>query len=161
MQVEYAKWYNAVDPNDRDSADYSIMIRTMRYYIHIFCWVLDCVIHCEYQVVCFLATYGIENLQWKRYLKQGRRQEFQIDLAIELMNHGLGLDWDDRDERPIYMGNRDFVPCDCKKTHVLFRRPDRDNLGPPGKKNKRSYFTTNVAVSSSRRDVPTYVLIWG
>ena len=40
-QIEYAKWYNAVDCNDRDSADYSTTIRTCRYYIRIMCWALD------------------------------------------------------------------------------------------------------------------------
>ena len=68
-QVEYSKWYNAVDRNDRDSADYSTTIRTNRYYLRIFCWALDRVIHCEYQVVCFLVSLGIGNPQWKRYLK--------------------------------------------------------------------------------------------
>ncbi len=37
--------FNSVDRNDRDSADYSTTIWTSRYYIQIFCWALDRVIH--------------------------------------------------------------------------------------------------------------------
>ena len=36
-QKRYIKYFNAVDRNDRDSADYSTSIRTSRYYIRIFC----------------------------------------------------------------------------------------------------------------------------
>ena len=46
---------NGVDRNDRDSADYSTSIRTNRYYLRIFCWGLDRVVHAVYVVVCFLA----------------------------------------------------------------------------------------------------------
>jgi hypothetical protein len=60
-QSEYVKCYNAVDRNDRDSADYSTSIRTNRYYLRIFCWGLDRVIHCEYQIVCWLVVKGVGN----------------------------------------------------------------------------------------------------
>jgi hypothetical protein len=36
-QQDCIKYFNAVDPNDRDSADYSTSIRTNRYYLWIFC----------------------------------------------------------------------------------------------------------------------------
>ena len=32
-QADYVKFFNAVDRNDRDSADYSTSIRTTRYYL--------------------------------------------------------------------------------------------------------------------------------
>ena len=107
------KWYNAVDCNDRDSADYSTTMRTTRYYLRMFFWALDRVIHCEYTIVCWCATYGIGNPYWKRYLKNGGRREFQIDLAIEIMNYGLWFDLEDG-EQPSYVRD-DFIPCDCKK----------------------------------------------
>ena len=44
-QSEYVKYFNAVDRNDRDSADYSTSIRTNRYYLCIMCLVLDRVVH--------------------------------------------------------------------------------------------------------------------
>ena len=36
IQREYAKHFNTVDRNDRDSADYSCSIRTARWYLRIF-----------------------------------------------------------------------------------------------------------------------------
>lgn len=37
-QQDYMKYFNAVDLNDWDSADYLTSIRTNRYYLRIFCW---------------------------------------------------------------------------------------------------------------------------
>ncbi len=53
-QADYVSNYNAMDRNDQDSADYSTTIRTNQYYLRIFCWTLDRVIHAVYVVVCFL-----------------------------------------------------------------------------------------------------------
>ena len=50
-QLEYVKYFNAVDRNDRDSADYSTSIRTNRYYLCIMCLVLDRVVH-----TCFVRN---------------------------------------------------------------------------------------------------------
>ena len=36
-QQDYMKYFNAVDLNDWDSADYLTSIRTNRYYLRIFC----------------------------------------------------------------------------------------------------------------------------
>jgi len=55
----YAKYFNAVDQNDRDSADYSTSIRTNRYYIRIFCWVLDRVVHVILAVVMYCSKLGV------------------------------------------------------------------------------------------------------
>ena len=107
----------AVDRNDRDSADYSTSIRTNRYYLRIFCWALDRVIHCLYHVVCWMAIRGLGCRKIKRYLSKNEgRRDFQIDLAIGLMNHGLGLDWDGDEgvDQPTYMRRDKFVPCNCK-----------------------------------------------
>ena len=43
------------------------------------------------------------------------RRKFQIDLAIDIINYGLALDWDGGDERPSYVRKDAFIPCDCKK----------------------------------------------
>ena len=51
--------YNAVDRNDRDIEEYSTTIRTNLYYLRIFCWALDRVIHAAYVVVCFLIKSDI------------------------------------------------------------------------------------------------------
>ena len=38
---EYEKHFNAVDRNDRDNSDYTCSIRTARWYLSIFFWLLD------------------------------------------------------------------------------------------------------------------------
>ena len=68
VQKDYAAYFNAVDRNDRDSADYSTSIKTNRYYIRIFCWGLDRVIHTMYINVCYLANWDIGMLEWKKIL---------------------------------------------------------------------------------------------
>lgn len=49
--------------------------------------------------------------------KNGGRRKFQIDLGIALMNYGIELDWDGDKEsqRPRWMRQSEFVPCDCEK----------------------------------------------
>jgi hypothetical protein len=58
-QIDYAEHYNGVDQNDRDSADYSTSIRTTRYYLRIFCWAKDCVLHACSVIVRWLADAGL------------------------------------------------------------------------------------------------------
>jgi hypothetical protein len=111
-QKHYREHFNAVDINDRDSADYSTSIRTNRYYIRMLCWSLDRVIHACYVVVCECAKAGVGPSDWKRYLsKHNGRHDFQIHLAIELMNRAISLDWKDK---PDWMRKSSYVPCDCK-----------------------------------------------
>jgi hypothetical protein len=77
-------------------------IRTNRYYLRIFCWALDRIIHALYVIVCELhkrSTTDQFGGEWPEYWslykdKNGGRRTFQIDLGIALMNHGIGLDWD-------------------------------------------------------------------
>lgn len=79
-QTDYAAHMGAVDQNDRDSADYSTTIHSVRYYLRIFCWVLDRVVHTCFVVVCFFASVDIGNPEWKKYLKKAHgRHDFQID----------------------------------------------------------------------------------
>ena len=60
----YADNYNAVDRNDHDTTDYSTTIHTARYYLPIFCWALDRVIHTCYVVVYALALAGMCDPEW-------------------------------------------------------------------------------------------------
>ena len=98
-------------------ADYSTSIRTNRYYLRIFCWGLDRVVHAVYVVVCFLAKAGVGKCEWGRYDdKHHGRHDFQIDLGIALMNYGISIEWKDTTEtRPNFMRQAAFVPCDCDK----------------------------------------------
>ena len=114
---DYAKYFNAVNRNDRDSADYSTSIRTNRYYIRIFCWVLDRVVHTCFAVLLYCVNFGIARNEWKKYASKNiGRHDFQIDLGIALLNHGIGLDYDG-DKRPDYIRVGELVPCNCKKCY--------------------------------------------
>ena len=97
-QADQVKYFNAVDHNDRDSADYSTLIRTARYYLRIMCFsCLDRVFYCLCLsvTVCEFAKQDIGPEEWKAYLdKNGGRCKFQIDLGMTLINYGIGLEWD-------------------------------------------------------------------
>lgn len=117
-QADYVKFFNAVDRNDRDSADYSTSIRTVRYYLRIMCFSLDRVIHCLFVTVCEFAEQNIGPQEWKAYLdKNGGRRRFQIDLGMALINCAVGLEWDGNLDtaRPRWMRQINFGPCDCDK----------------------------------------------
>ena len=134
-QAQYVTYMNAVDRNDRDSADYSTSIRTNRYYIRIFCWVLDRVIHTLYVVVCFLAKSNIGSEKWKKYLThKSARHDFQIDLGLELLSYGIAQDWDGKSKRPDYMRSGEFVPCGCEQCYFCING-----------------FTTGVAHATKKR----------
>ncbi len=115
--ADYVRSMNGVDRNDQDSHDYSTSIRTNMWYIRIFCWALDRVVHAQHTIVTFLAEQGIGKPEWKKYRDKNQgRHDFQIDLGISLLNYGVGLDWDGvSEERPSYMRTGAFKPCDCKK----------------------------------------------
>jgi len=116
-RARYAKYFNAVDRNDRDSTDYSASIRTNCYYIRIFCWVLDCVVHVVFAVVLYYCQLGVCPKDWKRYQsKNNGRHDLQIDLGIAILNHAIALDWDG-DKHSDYIRTGDFCPCDCKKCY--------------------------------------------
>jgi hypothetical protein len=118
-QADYVQNFNAVDRNDRDSADYLTTICTNHYYIRIFCWALDRVIHAAYVIVCNLSQAGMGSPHWKQYSsKNYSRHNFQIDLAMDLMNYGIGLEWDgnlNSSDRPSFMPKCSLVPHDCGK----------------------------------------------
>ena len=90
-----------------------------------------------------MVANDMGNKEWKRYYNtyDGRRK-FQIDLAIDIINYGLALDWDGGDERPSYMRKDAFVPCDCKK--YCFRKHGVtgvvSGVPPQGKKRKAKFF---------------------
>ena len=92
-QRDCITFFNAVDRSDRDSADWTTIIRTNRYYIRILCWVSDRVVHTLYIVIVYCAHHGIGMPSWKKYQNKHTGQpDFQIDLGIGLLNYGIGLD---------------------------------------------------------------------
>ena len=89
-QQTYSKKFNAVDKNDRDAADWSTTIRTIRYYLRMFCWILDRVVHACFAIVCFLVAAGVGLPEWKKYLKRNEgRHDFQVELGIALINRAI------------------------------------------------------------------------
>ena len=75
-QASYVKYMNGVDRNDRDSSDYSTSFRSNRYYLRLFFWALDRVIHILFHVVCYCTMNNIGKPEWKDYLdkNEGRRE---------------------------------------------------------------------------------------
>ena len=52
----YALHMNGVDHKDRDTADWTMSIKSNRFYLRIFYWLLDSVIHAMYCVVKAIAS---------------------------------------------------------------------------------------------------------
>ena len=92
-QAEYMKYFNAVDRNDRDSSDYSVSQRTHRWFLRLYFFLLDRVIHgCFVVVVSLTAGYK----SWSTFRNtNGGRRNFQIQLGLELINYGISLEWPD------------------------------------------------------------------
>ena len=68
-------------------------------------------VHCDY--VCGRNKIGKPN--WKKYCnKNTGRPDFQINLGIDILNYGIGLDWVGN-KRLDYMRTESFLPCDCKR----------------------------------------------
>ena len=107
---------NGVDHKDRDTADYSISVKSNRWYMRIFFWLVDNVIHAMYTNVTYVARN--KDHPWFKYKnKNGGRYKFQYDLALELMEYGIKLDWkdlEDDSQRPPYIRQKSIVPCECK-----------------------------------------------
>jgi hypothetical protein len=136
-QQDYVKYFNAVDRNNCDSADYSTSIRTNRYYLRIFGWILDRVLHVMYVVVSYLAHSGIQNDEWGVYLKKKSGQhDFQIDLGIALLNRGIEWDWDGKSKKPGWMRQTPLVPCNCKQCYFCVKEMTNGIYHPSEKKQK-------------------------
>ena len=53
-----------------------------------------------YVVVVILSARGIGKPGWKRYSdKHGGRQDFQVDLAMALINYAIMKEWDGKSEK--------------------------------------------------------------
>ncbi len=60
--------------------------------------------------------------------------DFQIDLALSLMNYGISLQWDgESDERPNFMRQDPFVPCDSNRCFFCFNGIITGIAHPPKK----------------------------
>ena len=64
-QRDYVKYLNDFDKNNQDSSFYLTTIRKIHYYLRIFYWELDRVVHTLFVVVCYLAKSGIGKSEWR------------------------------------------------------------------------------------------------
>ncbi len=72
--ADYVRSMNGVDRNDWDSRDYSTRIRSNLWYIRIFCWALDRVIH-SHLLWHFLLSRVLES-------KSGRNRGTKIKVIM-------------------------------------------------------------------------------
>jgi hypothetical protein len=112
---DYSKHMNGVDHKDRDTADWTVSLKSNRWYLRIFYWLVDGILHAAYRIVLALATDN--NHKWHQYLsKNGGRYKFQMDLGLALISHGLGMDWKEgfhEDDKPKYVRRLNYMPCGC------------------------------------------------
>ena len=114
IQQDYATYFNDVDVNDHDSADYSVSIRTNRWYFRVFLWLADRVIFS-----CYLIITQSGKEEWAKYRsKHDGRRKFQIDLALSVLEYGIKLEWKEpynKEEKPKWLRQQNYIPCGCKK----------------------------------------------
>ena len=150
-QKDYSVYFNAVDKNDRDSAENSTSLRTSRWYLRLFFWLLDRCIHSAYLVVTSLHD---EIPEWKKFTsKNGGRRKFQISLGLALMNHGIASHWD-ANKKPSWI-RPNPVPCDCDEcffckkgltTGIFHNRASVVMSSPGGSRKKRKIQCTSRRV---------------
>ena len=141
-QGNYAEHFHAVDRNDRGSADCTVTIRTNRWYMRVFFWIVDRVIQCLFVVVVFCAKDNVMPEWWALYLKKGGCHRFQIDLGMALINYALENEWEDiNGPRPNSMRQRKFIPCDCKQ--CFFCKKGFTTGIAPKRKAKNVFVETN------------------
>jgi hypothetical protein len=117
VQQDYAKYFNGVDRNDRDSADYTTSLKTNRWYMRYYFYLLDRVIHAMYCIVTDIATKEPREV-WQKYKCLNGRYSFQIDLAMALIDWGIKSDWPypyDDNSKPRWVRKKKPVPCNCTK----------------------------------------------
>ena len=114
IQPDYVTYFNEVDINDYDSADYSVSIRTNRWYLRVFLWLVDRVVFSCYLIICHSG-----NTEWVKYKsKHEGKRKFQVDLALSVLEHGIKLDWKEpynNEDKPQWIRQQPFLPCACKQ----------------------------------------------
>ena len=115
VQQDYATFFNAVDQNDRDSSDYTVSIRTKRWYLRYYFYLIDRIIHSMFVITTDTAKQGLIP-EWDKYTKTDGRYKFQIDMAFALIDMGIKADWDfDDDNKADWMRKKDTLPCSCSQ----------------------------------------------
>jgi hypothetical protein len=114
---DYAQNYGGVDRKDRDSSDWTTSVRTNRFYLRIFFWLLDATIHLMYNIVIRIDSKP----EWKKRYgnKNNGRYLFQLDLALALGAYAIQLDWVGepgvKAGKPAWMRQGRLIPCGCRE----------------------------------------------
>lgn len=115
-QRDYKKHFHAVNRNDRDSADYTVSLRTNCWYLWLLFWLVDWVVHLVYASVIFCVHAGICDKKWRRYKRKNGQYDLQIDPGIEITNYAIKNEWSDLSGPcPDWMPQTAWIPCECKK----------------------------------------------
>ncbi len=119
LKQDYAANFNAVDWKDHDSTDYSTSVRTMWWYLCLLCWILDCVVHVIYVVVCYMYNDGIESNDGRDFCGEMLvGGDFQVALGIALVNYAIELEWSvPTQQKPDLTCQSTLLPFDCEQCY--------------------------------------------
>jgi hypothetical protein len=100
---------SGVDQKDRDTADLTVSLKLNGFYLRIFYWLFDGMLHTMYSIIKALVRNKAH--PWHAYLsKHLGCYKFQMDLVNKLISRGIGMDWSDvgdSDKKPVYMRKQD------------------------------------------------------
>jgi len=89
----YSAHYNGIDRKDWDTADWSIALKSKRWYLSIFYWIIDGLNHAQFITVTdSTGEEEEEQHPWVKYLKRDGRAEFQLDVGLALIERGIMMD---------------------------------------------------------------------
>jgi hypothetical protein len=118
VTTDYSYHMNGVDHKDRDTADWTVSLKSNRFYLRIFYWLFDGVLHAMYTIIKSVSCDD-EAHPWHKYRsKHLGRYKFQMDLATDLISKGIEMDWSDIEDnktKPVYVRKQDWVPCGCMR----------------------------------------------
>ena len=90
---------NGVNKSDRYEHDDSMTIRTNMWYLRIWFWKIERVVHCVYIILCYVENAGLRG-DWKKYTSNhDGRKRFQLDPGIVLMEYDINLDCRDVNDK--------------------------------------------------------------
>ena len=88
------------------SSTITVTIKTNRWYLLIWFWTIERVVHSVYAIVYYVANAGLR-YDWNKYTsKHDGRKRFHLDIGIVLMEDGIRLDWgevNDKETKPDWM----------------------------------------------------------
>jgi hypothetical protein len=103
--MDYSFHMNGVDYKDQHTAEWTVPLKSNRFYLRIFYWLFDGVLHTVYYFIKVVASK--EDYPWHKYLnKHLGCYNFQMDLANDLIDQRISmdcLDEDNKSTKPAYL----------------------------------------------------------